>query len=57
MNKKYLLVNRLAVAIMALIAIWTGGLISEIAASMSTLLWVFMSDAIRVEKKLANKVK
>jgi uncharacterized membrane protein len=50
MNARYLFLNRLVVAILAMVAIWTDTPISEIAASISTLLWVFMKDAIRFEK-------
>ena len=50
MNKKYLIINRVIVAILAMIAIWTDSPVSEVYASASTLLWVFMSDAIRLEK-------
>jgi Na+/proline symporter len=57
MDKKYLLINRLVVAVLAMVAIWTDSPVSEIAATLSTLLWVFMADVIRVEKKCMKRVK
>lgn len=57
MDKKYLFINRLIVAALAMIAIWVDSPMSEVAATLSTLLWVFMADAIRVEKKCLKRVK
>lgn len=56
-NREYLFINRLIVAALAMVAIWTDSYYSEIAATASTLLWVFMADAIRVEKKCMKRVK
>ena len=57
MDKKFLLINRCVVAALAMVAIWVDSPASEVAATASTLLWVFMADAIRVEKKCLKKVK
>ena len=57
MDKRYLLINRLIVAALAMIAIWVDSPMSEVAATLSTLLWVFMADAIRFEKKCMKRAK
>ena len=57
MNKHYLFINRVLVAALALVAIWSDTPVSEVAASVSTLLWVFMTDAIKFEKKCCSKLK
>ena len=48
--KKYLLVNRLVVAFLACVAIWSETLLSEVAATASTILWLFMGNAITAER-------
>lgn len=57
MVKTYLFINRLIVAALAMVAIWVDSPVSEVAATLSTLLWVFMADAIRVEKECLRRVK
>lgn len=55
MNNKYLLWNRILVAVGAIIAIWTDSPVSEIAASISTIMWLFMADCIKIEKKIIKR--
>lgn len=56
-GKKYLLFNRLLIALLALCAIWTNTPFSEVFATASTLLWIFLSDAIKLEKKCCSKLR
>lgn len=56
-NREYLFINRCVVAALAMVAIWVGSPVSEVAATASTLLWVFMADAIRFEKKCMKRAK
>ena len=48
--KTYLLVNRLVVALLACVAIWSDTPLSEIIATASTILWLFMGNAISAER-------
>lgn len=55
--KTALKVNRLLIAVGAMVAIWTDTPISEVAATISTLLWIYQNDAVRLELKLFKKAK
>lgn len=48
--KTYLLINRLIIALLACVAIWSETLLSELAATVSTILWLFMGNAITAER-------
>ena len=53
-HKKALTFTRAFIATMALLAIWGS---SPVAATISTLIWVYMPNVIRLEEKLYERFR
>ena len=56
-HKKVIAFTRCVVALLFIVAIWGApGMISNIAATIGTIIWLFMPNVVRAEEVILKKV-
>jgi hypothetical protein len=55
-HRKAITVTRAIIAILMMVAIWTSpGAISGVAATIGTVMWLFLTDIVKYEERLYRR--